>query len=161
MWRRSCEPPIAQRRTKRTIFQWRPARGFMGLASARRIVARRIPPPCRVSEREIASAPWENKPFRKPRGEGARSLSRGAIQVGGTNRFGYHKNKSKIPLGIGYLLKQIKSTVFFGYLIKTHSMTLIPYWGRIILLLQHFLRLNLTWPKAISFPRSPLLHCEF
>ena len=98
---------------RRTIFQWRPARGYLCLASARRIVARRIPPPCRVSEREIASAPCENKPFRKPRGEGARSLSRGAIQVGGTNRF-------------GYLLKQIKSTAFFGYLIKTHNMPLIP-----------------------------------
>ena len=94
-------------------FSMETARGFMGLASARRIVARRIPPPCRVSEREIASAPCENKPFRKPRGEGARSLSRGAIQVGGTNRF-------------GYLLKQIKSTAFFGYLIKTHNMPLIP-----------------------------------
>ena len=49
---------------RRTIFQGKPARGFLGLAYARRIVARRIPPPYRVSERKIASGPWENKPFR-------------------------------------------------------------------------------------------------
>ena len=55
-----------------------------------------------------------------------------AWRVGGSflsirGGFGYHKNKSKTPLGIGYLLKQINNTAFFGYLIKTHDIPMIPY----------------------------------
>ena len=32
--------------------------------------------------------------------------------LGKTNRFGYLENKSKTPLGIGYLLKQIRIPLF-------------------------------------------------
>ena len=46
--------------------------------------------------------------------------------LGKTNRFGYLENKSKNTAWNRLSLKQIKKYRFFGYLIETHDVPLIP-----------------------------------
>ena len=65
---------------RRTIFQGRPARGYLCLASARRIVARRIPPTL-SRQREI---------------DCLRPLGKQTVSA-------ILKTNQKTPLGIGYL----------------------------------------------------------
>ena len=56
----------------------------------------------RISKKET---PGVDLPIALPGGWGGSFLSRRGV-------FGYHKNKSKTPLGIAYLLKQIRIPLF-------------------------------------------------
>ena len=81
----------------------------MGLASARRIVARRIPPPCRVSERErVPPALGKTNRFESRVEKELAHYHEAPYRWVPTTRFGYLENKSiHIEKKIGYLIKHI------------------------------------------------------